>query len=120
MPRKLCCGEHRARRCADTSITLVFETVPASHAPPSDHLSELRVHELEIRPSTCEQLVVRPLFHDAPFVQDYDVIRVDDRAQPVCDDDACGRRLCEVALDHRLAEVVERAGGLVEQQHSRL
>jgi hypothetical protein len=52
-------------------------------------------------------------------VQDDDVVRVDDGAQPVRDDDARRRRAREVTLDHRLAEVVERARRLVEQEHRR-
>jgi hypothetical protein len=65
------------------------------------------------------QLVASTLLHDASLVEDEDAVRVQNGAEAVRDDDACGIQLFQAAAHCGLRLVIERAGGFVEEQDTR-
>ena len=75
-----------------------------------------------VEPAVRDQLGVRALFDDTPFVQHHNAIGVLDRGQAVRDHDgrAPAHQLLERRLDQPLGLGVERGGGLVEDQDRRI
>lgn len=63
-----------------------------------------------------DKLFVRSALDDPSMIEDIDLIRVDDCAEPVSDDDTCSVQLLQASAYDGLCLVIECAGGLVEQQ----
>src|SRR5262245_65791280 len=81
---------------------------------------ELSLHELAVEGRRTEKPFVRATFDDAPFVEDDDAVDGGDGGQPVRDDQR-GRPIVErpqSELHDRLELLIERAGGLVENQNT--
>src|SRR5262245_8856340 len=79
---------------------------------------ELCLHQLTVEGRRSEKTFVRAALDDAPFVEDDDAVDSGDGGQPVRDDQR-SRPIVErpqSELHDRLELLVERAGGLVENQ----
>ena len=86
---------------------------PCLHAPTDAHTAHCACNSASCDPAST----MRPLSIDD------DAMRLTHRAQPVGDDDhgaALGRSRAMLRLQDRLALVVERAGGFVEDQDARV
>src|SRR5436309_720362 len=76
--------------------------------------------QVRIAPVRADQLVVGAVLHDPPAIDGDDAVCTPHRGKPVGDDEdgTPFTNATHVVLDDALAFVVERAGGLVENQNT--
>ena len=80
------------------------------------------MEELRVAAAEVDELFVRAPFDDAAAIEHEDLVGVADRREAMRDRDrrAPARELVERQLHRALGLVVERGGGLVEDQHGRV
>ena len=83
---------------------------------------KLNVIEMPIEPALCKQLLMRPLLHDMPRVDDIDAVGVEYGGKAVCDDKARppDHETVERRLHDLLALRVERRRRLIEDEDARV
>ena len=78
--------------------------------------------QIGVAPSFGQQFVMRALLYDAAFVHDHDIVGFFDGREPVGDDDggAVLHQVFQCRLNQPLGFVVQRAGGLIQNQNRRV
>jgi len=85
-------------------------------------MAEVGVIQPGVVAAARQQLVMRPLLHDAPVIQHKDAIRAFHRGEAMGDHDggtAC-QRLIKSLLNLRLGQRINAGGRLIENQDGRV
>src|SRR5262249_37388883 len=91
---------------------------------PSDNFMDPRLQLVERRvaPGRADQILMAPFLDEPAAVERQDAIRDPHRGQPMRDDEhrSAGRDAAHVLLNDTLALIVERTGGLIENENARI